>query len=38
MKTMTWAGYVAHTGERRDACKVVVEKPEGKRQLWNNSA
>jgi hypothetical protein len=28
-----WVGYVAHTGERRDAYRVLVGKTEGKRRL-----
>ena len=31
---MRWAGHAAHMGERRGIYKVVVGKPEGKRQLW----
>jgi len=40
---MRWAGNVAHTGERRGACRVLVGKPEGKRPLgrprcrWKNT-
>ena len=30
---MRWAGHVARMGERRDVCRVLVGKPEGKRQL-----
>jgi hypothetical protein len=30
---MRWAGYVARTGEGRNACRVFVEKLEGKRPL-----
>jgi hypothetical protein len=30
---MRWAGHVARVGERRDAYRVLVEKPEGKRLL-----
>jgi hypothetical protein len=26
-------GHIAHTGEKRDAYRVLVGKPEGKRQL-----
>ena len=32
-RRMRWAGDVARVGERRDACKVLVGKPEGKRPL-----
>ena len=30
---MIWAGHVARTGDRRDVYRVLVGKPEGKRQL-----
>jgi hypothetical protein len=30
---MRWAGHVAHMGEERKVCKVLVRKPEGKRPL-----
>jgi hypothetical protein len=30
---MRWAGHVARMGEERKLYKVLVEKPEGKRQL-----
>ena len=30
---MRWAGHVARMGERRDVCRVLVGKPEGKRPL-----
>ena len=33
---MRWAGHAAHMGERRGIYKVVVGKPEGKRQLWRS--
>jgi len=42
-KRMRWAGHVAHIGERRGACRVLVGKPEGKRALgrphhrWENN-
>ena len=32
-KRMRWAGHVAHMGEERGAYRVLVGKPEGKRQL-----
>jgi hypothetical protein len=32
-KRMRWAGHVAHTGEKRNAYRVLVGKPEGKRSL-----
>jgi hypothetical protein len=30
---MRWAGHVAYVGEERKVHKVLVAKPEGKRQL-----
>jgi hypothetical protein len=30
---MRWAGHVARKGEKRNACGVLVGKPEGKRPL-----
>jgi hypothetical protein len=30
---MRWAGHVAHTGERKDAYRVLVGKPDGMRPL-----
>ena len=27
---MRWAGHVAHMGEERGACRILMEKPEGK--------
>jgi hypothetical protein len=30
---MGWAGHVAHIGETRGVCRVLVEKREGKRPL-----
>jgi hypothetical protein len=32
-KRMRWAGHVARMGETRNACRIVVVKPEGKRPL-----
>jgi hypothetical protein len=32
-RRMRWAGYVARRGERRGVYRVLVWKPEGKRQL-----
>jgi hypothetical protein len=32
-RRMKWAGYVARMGERRNACKILVGKPEGRRPL-----
>jgi len=28
-----WVGHVAHMGERRGVCRILVGKPEGKRPL-----
>ena len=33
LRRMRWAGHVAHMGEERGACRVLVGKPEGKRPL-----
>jgi hypothetical protein len=30
---MRWARYVARIGEKRNACRILVEKPQGKRPL-----
>jgi hypothetical protein len=30
---MRWAGHVARMGEKRNAYRILVEKPEGKRPL-----
>jgi hypothetical protein len=32
-RRMRWAGHVARIVEMRNACKFLVEKPEGKRPL-----
>jgi hypothetical protein len=32
-RRMRWAGHVARMGEKRDACRLLVGKPEGKRPL-----
>jgi hypothetical protein len=32
-RRMGWAGHVARIGEKRDACRILVGKPEGKRPL-----
>jgi len=32
-RRMRWAGHVACMGDRRGGCRVLVGKPEGKRQL-----
>jgi hypothetical protein len=42
-RRMRWAGHVARMGEKRNACRLLVGKPEGKRPLgkptrrWVNS-
>jgi hypothetical protein len=33
LRRITWAGYVARIGETRNAYKILVGKPEGKRPL-----
>jgi hypothetical protein len=30
-KTMRWVGHVARMGKTRNACRILVGKPEGKR-------
>jgi hypothetical protein len=40
-RRMRWAGHVARMGEGRDVCRVLVERPEGKRpgrprRMWDN--
>jgi hypothetical protein len=32
-RRMRWAGNVAHMGEKRNVCRLLVGKPEGKRLL-----
>jgi hypothetical protein len=32
-RKMRWAGHVARMGEKRNAYRILVEKPEGKRPL-----
>ena len=32
-RRMRWAGHAASIGERRGSSRVLVEKPEGKRQI-----
>ena len=32
-RRMRWAGHVAHMGERRGICRILVGKPQGKRPL-----
>ena len=33
-RRMKWAGHVARMGEERGVYRVLVGKPEGRRQLW----
>jgi hypothetical protein len=33
-RRMRWAGHVARMGEKRNADRLLVGKPEGKRPLW----
>jgi len=33
LRRMRWAGHVAHMGESRGVCRVLVGKPEGMRPL-----
>jgi hypothetical protein len=32
-RRMRWAGHVARIAEKRNACRILVGKPEGKRSL-----
>jgi hypothetical protein len=32
-RKMRWAGHVARMGEKRNAYRILMEKPEGKRSL-----
>jgi hypothetical protein len=32
-RRISWAGHVAQIGEKRNACRILVKKPEGKRSL-----
>jgi hypothetical protein len=32
-RRMKWAGHVAHMGEGRGACRILVGRPEGRRPL-----
>jgi hypothetical protein len=32
-RRMRWAGHVTRTGEKRNACRILVGKSEGKRPL-----
>jgi hypothetical protein len=34
-RRMRWAGHVAQMGEKRNVCRLLVGKPEGKRPLGN---
>jgi hypothetical protein len=34
-RRMKWAGHVARTGEKRNAYRILVEKPESKKPLGN---
>jgi hypothetical protein len=34
-RRMRWAGHVARMGEKKNAYRILVEKPEGKRPLDN---
>jgi hypothetical protein len=33
LRRMRWAGHVARMGEKRNVCRLLVGKPEGKRPL-----
>jgi hypothetical protein len=33
-RRMRWAGYVARMGPKRNAYRIFVGNPEGKRPLW----
>jgi hypothetical protein len=33
LRMAIWVGYVARVGEKRNACRVLVRNPEGKRPL-----
>jgi hypothetical protein len=43
LRILEWAGHVARMGERRDAYRILMEKPEGRRLLgrprlrWENN-
>jgi hypothetical protein len=32
-RRMRWAGHVTRMGEERNACRILVRKPEGKRPI-----
>jgi hypothetical protein len=42
-RRLRWAGHVARMGERKGACRALVEKPKGRRLLgrprrrWENN-
>jgi hypothetical protein len=36
-RRMRWAGHVARIGAKRNAYRIVVGKPEGKRYRWVNN-
>jgi hypothetical protein len=36
-KMMRWAGHAARMREKRNACRLLVEKPEGRRPLGRPS-
>jgi hypothetical protein len=33
-RRMRWEEHVAHMGKMRNACSILVEKPEGKRHTY----
>jgi hypothetical protein len=33
-RRMRWAGHVARMGEKKNAYRILVGRPEGRRQLW----
>jgi hypothetical protein len=35
-RRMRWAGHVARKGEKRNACRILVGKPEGKSRWVDN--
>jgi hypothetical protein len=38
LRRMRWAGHIERMGERRGVYRDLVEKPEGKRPLWESQA